>query len=384
MWQSSESLARSFFYLRISTDTVIKSEMDITMKAIIKQQNETDLSTLNNIMAQAGQVANEQAARIAFEDHTSRKADNTIRRKIADLALFEQYLNSAGVPAAGLYDNPQAWRGITWGIVEGFKVWQLQQGYAIGSINGRLSTVRTYAKIAAKVGAISAQESILIASVQGYASKEAKHIDEKRKAEGMKTRVGAKKAEAVTIPEDIAQALKAQPATTGQGRRDALIMCLLLDHGLRVSEIAILTRKNFDMKTGTFTFYRPKVNKTQTHEMTADTRKAAAAYFKYDAPAEGILWRKSNKGTGKLGKQLSNTSATRALTKRVELLGRHAGVERLSAHDARHYAATYEARNNTPVNRLVDMFGWNSPAMALRYIEAAHIANEGTARVKSL
>ena len=354
------------------------------MKAIIKQQNETDLSTLNNIMAQAGQVANEQAARIAFEDHTSRKADNTIRRKIADLALFEQYLNSAGVSAAGLYDNPQAWRGITWGIVEGFKVWQLQQGYAIGSINGRLSTVRTYAKIAAKVGAISAQESILIASVQGYASKEAKHIDEKRKADGMKTRVGAKKAEAVTIPEDIAQALKAQPATTGQGRRDALIMCLLLDHGLRVSEIAILTRKNFDMKTGTFTFYRPKVNKTQTHEMTADTRKAAAAYFKYDAPAEGILWRKSNKGTGKLGKQLSNTSATRALTKRVELLGRHAGVERLSAHDARHYAATYEARNNTPVNRLVDMFGWNSPAMALRYIEAAHIANEGTARVKSL
>ena len=27
------------------------------------------------------------------------------------------------------------------------------------------------------------------------------------------------------------------------------------------------------------------------------------------------------------------------------------------------------------------MFGWNSPAMAFRYIEAAQIANEGTARV---
>lgn len=26
----------------------------------------------------------------------------------------------------------------------------------------------------------------------------------------------------------------------------------------------------------------------------------------------------------------------------------------------------------------MDKFGWNSPAMALRYIEAAHIANEGT------
>lgn len=333
-------------------------------------------------MTQAGQAANEAAARHAFADHTARKADNTIRRKIADLALFETFLQSAGIPAAGLYSDPDAWRGITWGIVEAFRSWQLQQGYAIGSINGRLSTVRTYARIAAKTGAITAEESILIASVQGYASKEARHIDDKRRADGMQTRKGAKKVEAVSIPQDIAEALKRQPSATGQGRRDALIMCLLLDHGLRVSEIAIHTRAAFDLKAGTFTFYRPKVNKTQTHELTPDTRKAAAAYFKHDAPAEGILRRKSCKGTGKLSSQMSETSATRALTKRVELLGRHEEIEELSAHDARHYAATFEARNATPVNRLVDMFGWNSPAMAFRYIEAAAIANEGTARVK--
>jgi integrase len=157
--------------------------------------------------------------------------------------------------------------------------------------------------------------------VQGYASKEAKHIDDKRRADGIQTRTGAKKAETVTIPEDIAQALKQQPET-GQGRRDALIRCLLLDHGLRVEEVAILTE------------------------------------------------------------QLSETSATRAINKRVELLGRHAGVEGLSPHDCRHYAAIFEARKNTPVDRLVDMFGWNSPAMAFRYVEAAHIANDGTARVK--
>ena len=81
-------------------------------------------------------------------------------------------------------------------------------------------------------------------------------------------------------------------------------MGLLLDHGLRVSEMAILTSKAFDMKAGTFTFYRPKVNKTSTHEMTADARKAAAVYFKYDTPAGGILWRRSNKGAGKLSGQM--------------------------------------------------------------------------------
>jgi integrase len=75
-------------------------------------------------------------------------------------------------------------------------------------------------------------------------------------------------------------------------------------------------------------------------------------------------------------------SAERALTKRVELLGRKAGIEGLSAHNCQHFWATYEALNNMPVDRLIDAGGWSSPAMPLRYIEAAHITNEGTARVK--
>lgn len=352
------------------------------MKAIIKNRQPADLATMNNVMSQAGQAANQTAARRTFEDHTARKADNTIRRKIADLALFETFLNSAGVPAVGLYEDPRAWHGVTWGLVEAFKIWQLQQGYAIGSINGHLSTVRTYAKLAAKAGAITAQESILVSSVEGYANKEAKHIDDKRRAEGLNTRTGPKKSEAVSIPSDIADALKQQQPNTPQGRRDALLMCLLIDHGLRIGEIVILTAKNFDLNAGTFTFYRPKVNKTQTHELTKDSRRAAIAYLTQDAPAEGILWRKSHKGTADLSGQLSAISAERAMTKRVELLGRRFGIEGLSAHDCRHHAATYEARKNTPIDRLVDMFGWNSPAMAFRYVEAAHIANEGTARLK--
>ncbi len=351
------------------------------MKTAITTTDPHALAQLNDIMHEAGQAANEQAAQTTFARHVFGKAKNTERRKLAGLALFETFLQSHGVPASQLYDNPHAWRGVTWGLVEAFKVWMLQEGYAIGSINDRLSTVRTYAELAAKAGAITADELRMIQSVKGYAHKEVKHIDDKRRADGMQTRKGAKKAEAVTIPADVAEALKNQP-NTPQGRRDALLMCLLLEHGLRVGEVAILIRQNFDMKAGTFTFYRPKVNLTQTHELTPATRKAAGAYLKHDAPTEGILWRKSSKGTGKLSGQMSQTSAERALTKRVELLGRHAGIEGLSAHDCRHYWATFEARNRTPIDRLKDAGGWSSPAMPLRYIEAAHIANEGTARLK--
>jgi integrase len=365
------------------------------------------IARLNDIMQQAGQAADATAARHVFADHTARKAGNTIRRKIADLALFETFLQSAGIPAAELYSNPQAWRGITWGIVETFKQWMLQQGYAIGSINGRLSTVRTFAKIAAKAGTpenptISPETLMLISAVQGYARKEARHIDAARTAGGTATRKAErvnngkprkdgkerkpiqarKKAEAVTIPDDKAALLIAQPDTP-KGRRDRLIMCLLLQHGLRDSEAAILTRQSFDMKRGTLTFYRPKVNATQTHTLTPETREAARAYLMH-APQEGILWRKSSKGTDRLGPQLSSKPGTaeKMINRRVELLGRRAGLDGLSPHDCRHYWATWEARQGPPLERLKDAGGWASLAMPARYVKAAQIANEGTARVK--
>jgi hypothetical protein len=78
------------------------------MNELTKQQEPQAIAVLNNVMTQAGQVANEAAAQVAFADHTARKAENTIHRKIAHLALFETFLQSAGVAAAGLYDNPQA------------------------------------------------------------------------------------------------------------------------------------------------------------------------------------------------------------------------------------------------------------------------------------
>ena len=349
--------------------------------SMIATRPSNPLAAVNKLMAQAGKAANKAAARHVFDNALAGKAANTDRRKKADLALFETFLTECGVPARELYSNPQAWQGVTWGIVESFKAWMLKQGYAMASVNGRLSTVRSHAALAMKAGAISETESRMIASVKGYKNSEVRHVDEKRRADGLNTRKGCKKAQAVNIPEDISQAMISQP-NTPQGRRDAFLMCLLLEHGLRVGEIAILTRDNFDLKSNQFIFYRPKVNKTQTHELSANTRKAAAAYIKYDCPADGILWRKSHKGTNKLGGQLSATSATRALTKRVELLGRKAGISGLSAHDCRHYWATYEARKNTPIDRIMQAGGWKSQAMPLRYIEDAKIANAGTARVK--
>jgi len=41
-----------------------------------------------------------------------------------------------------------------------------------------------------------------------------------------------------------------------------------------------------------------------------------------------------------------------------------------------------EARNGTPINSIIDKFGWNNTAMALRYVKAAKITDKGSARLK--
>lgn len=343
----------------------------MTSSDLIKPEKNNNLAPAS-ILEQAGQAANKAAGAGIFTDYQARKAPNTLRRHAADLALFAKFLKSAGVPCGDLQNNPQAWRGVSWGLVKAFQAWQLKQGYALGSVNGRLSTVKVYAGLAALAGVIDPGEIVLIKSVKGYEHKERKHINDKRAAAGLETRKGAKKAEAVTLTTDQAEAMTNQP-DTDQGRRDNLLMCLMLRLGLRVGEVAALTVDCFELKAGELRFYRPKVDKVQTHKLDEVTLNAARAYLAEDAPTLGNVWRGSVKGHG-LGKQ---GMSERAITKRVELLGRGVGVAGLSAHDCRHYWATQAARNGTALDRLQDAGGWASLAMPGRYIQAAKIANQG-------
>ncbi|MCL4300581.1 MAG: site-specific integrase [Anaerolineae bacterium] len=323
-----------------------------------------------------GQVADQFAARQSFSDYRSRKAKNTITRQDDDLALFTDFLIEVGAaPTGNLSTEPDAWTGVTWGLIEGFIRWQLQRGFAVSSINVRLSTVKAYAKLALKACTLEPTQYALIRAVNGYSHREGKRIDEARIMVELPTRykrLGAKKTEAVNLSRETAVVLKNQPDTP-QGRRDALLMCLLLDHGLRCGEVARLQVTDLDLKMNELVFYRPKVDLVQRHQLTTDTLRAAKAYFEQDILAQGPLLRGSRKSN-----LLRETGMTeRAITKRVAVLGKAVGVKGLSAHDCRHYWATTAARNGTQIDRLQQAGGWSSPAMPLRYIKIAEIANEG-------
>jgi len=340
-------------------------------------QSQKNTLATKSILEQAGQAANKAAQKNIFTDYQTRKSENTLKRHRADLARFTDFLSFAGVVCGDLLIDPQAWRGITWGLVEAFQKWQLGEGYAIGTINARLSTVKNYAKLSAKAGVIDTGELALIKTVTGYSQKEKKHINTKRKSAGISTRRengSRKKKEAVSLtPAQSKALLNYPPVDTDTGRRDRLLLAIMLRLGLRVGEVEALTVGNFDLKAGELKFYREKVNKTQTHKLDPVTLDAAKEYIIQDAPAIGTLWRGSVKGRG-LGKQ---GMSKRAITKRVKFYGEKIGTMGLSAHDLRHHWATQAARNGTALDRLQDAGGWASLAMPSRYIEAAKIANQG-------
>ena len=334
------------------------------------------------LLAQAGQAANKAAARHVFAEYRERKAENTRRRQDGDLELFKTYLadmgDQAGAGHLGGGDfagNPQAWAGVTWGLVAGFVKWMLGSGYAVGSVNVRLSTIKTYAKLAAQAGELDRGEYAMIRAVAGYRHGERANIDDTRRENGQDTRTGDKKAQPVHVGDRHAQRLKTEHASDGQGRRDRLIMCLLVDWGPRVSELAALTVGDVDLDSlcPTLHLWRRKVKGTPSEharlELTTspDTLDALRGYLEGNgAPSEGALLL----GSTKRGNLTTKGLSTRAIRARVRSIGRRLlDVDNLTPHDLRHYAATHHGRHLS-TKQLMDVFGWASPAMAVRYQES--------------
>src|SRR6266849_5727785 len=125
--------------------------------------------------------------------------DETIRRQRTDLATFARFLQSIGVQAGDFYHDLNAWQGIRAGLLEAFIEWQKGLGYAIGSINVRLATLKAYCHLAYEVGILDIDTHTHIQGVKGIQRKQARNIDARREV----TRIGYKKALAVDIAPEL-------------------------------------------------------------------------------------------------------------------------------------------------------------------------------------
>ena len=371
-----------------------------------RTEQEQSKAIQKNELMRAGAAANRAAAEYLFTDYRQRRAKKTIQTQTAALLLWVQYLDEVGAATELLAaaekwaehhfdakDNaelqtylqlqntslsifygahycqhsPHAWQGVTWGLVEGFIKWLLNQGYSVASVNNRLSAVKVYARLAAKAGTIPPAEHALIREVRGYGSTEGKRMDDVRP----KSRLGIKKEEAIVLTAVQARTLKIKHPPTPQGIRDRLLICLFLDLGLRASEVAALKVENF-ADPGYVTVYRQKTDTTDRMTLSADILQAMADYRPY-LRERGILLR----GSRKNGKLTNHVMSVRAIGARIKILGRDIlGIWELSPHDLRHTWATWAAKESNPFV-LRDAGGWSNMQTPSRYVERSKVVNKG-------
>lgn len=337
-------------------------------------------------LVELGKIANERVRHHIFAEYLQRRADNTLKRQLSGLRLFSEYLGelyqraSADTEAPSgeeLQADPEAWHGVTHGIVQAFLQWQFQKGYAVDTVNVRLSTVRTYTKLAMRAGVIPAEEYARIENINGFSLAEGKRIDSRRE----RSRVGPQKREAIVLTQSqVARLKRLLSLTTPSNRRDALLIHLLLDHGFRRNEVLDLTIGDFKLDERLVRIYRSKVEKTQRFRLSPDAFAAAQAYLTRDlpdAPPTAPVLRGSTKSGTLRNSGLSQSGADYIISKR----GRQIDVEDLSSHDFRHTWALRQAelveQGRLTLFQFQEMGGWSTLDMARRYVEDARVANEG-------
>ena len=370
---------------------------------ITQTQNQENALSTHISLSKAGQIANRIAFSHVFQRFMQEKSVNTLKRHQRDLQLFADFLRAVSITLPQDIDfqqDLQAWQGITWGLVEGFVTWLLNEGYAINSVNARLSTVRVYAKLAVKGGAIPQDEGLLIQNVKGFSRKAGMNADDMRAQTRKGTisytyaavdggtdiqvdRRNTKKSSATSLTEAQAYQMTSMRSTAPQAARDALLMCLLLEHGLRASEVALLSASAIDLDSGQLQFTRPKVRGTDheqaTHQMTDKMLVVATTYIKKFYPPTLLPHGPLVLGTTRLkkdgsGGELRMNGLNRSkITKRVAYLGRELGIDKLSAHDCRHYCATRMARLGYGVDELMAWFGWTNAQTAVRYVHSTAV-----------
>ena len=337
-------------------------------------------------LAIRGAQADAAAHEVVIAEYRSRQTPNTRLRHDTDLKLFADFLVTVGVVVPVdekevpiLATDPHAWAGMTAGVVMAFRTWMLAEGYAIGSVNVRLSTVRTYARLAHLASVLSADVFSRIQAVSGYRRGEGNNLDQQRTAAAQPTRVSTKKSTAqVLAPAQISE-LKhaAYHNPTGQTpevqARDALLVCLLVDLGLRCGEVALLRWES--LHEDLLTVARPKVKTVQRHRLVGDVPTALARYRAVvaapDDRTQPLIVAFDQHGN-KTGFGLSE----RAIRKRIQQLGKLIGIPNLAPHDLRHSWATRLAQTQVAIQDLRDAGGWANFTTPARYIAHQAIAND--------
>jgi integrase len=351
--------------------------METSIQAI--ETTVAELPVYDAAMTLAGAAATPLVQETVFARYHQVKAQGTKDAHRSDLALFARYLALARVSrtAEQLFCDARAWAGMTAALLEGFRQWLYyaqipladeQKGYAISSVGRYLATVRQYCRLAFQSGVIPADEWLKIKEVKAHSHAEGANIDADRARQKISPRMSTRKRYATPLDKDDLQALHTASGRPGGLRardgllsqRDALLLCLLGEHGLRIGEIVALNVGSFDLRRGTLTVLRAKTHGRDVLRLLPATRAAAQHYLPLIS---------QDRAAPLFAGYCQQRISRRGLSKRVQQLGEQAGIAQLSPHDLRHYWTRDWFLKEETLITIQRYGGWASGAMPLYYAQ---------------
>jgi integrase len=132
-------------------------------------------------------------------------------------------------------------------------------------------------------------------------------------------------------------------------------MMLLKGHGMRVSDLRLLGRRN--RNGATLSFVTVKTGRLCEHPIDQDTLQAIHQF-------DGDVWLLNEAGLP--------YASDKALSQRIAKWFRQAGVFGITAHSVRKWLATRFADKGATEYEMMAWFGWSDPKEARPYVQAAN------------
>jgi len=292
----------------------------------------------------------------ALDEYLASLAKSSRRSRLFALKIVSKYFASRGVVVSAdeLSHNFEIWVHLDSSFVLALYEWMMENGYAVNTAQVVKSFIFAQLKLLYQCGMITHDKlgSIYILTKTG------------RLSDGKKPKWYGRKG---ILSDEQAHRLKNDHDTsTVHGRRDKALMHILLDHGLRRSEVVGLDLDNFDMTKGVMTFYRSKTDTWTTVKLTAATLAALKEHMETDGIQQGPFIQSVNRGDNIEG-PIKSGVAINNIVKRVahDLFKEEIDI---SVHDCRHYWATKRAEEGATALQLMKEGGWSSLNSVMIYI----------------
>jgi len=256
-----------------------------------------------------------------FTEHLRKqdRADKTIQGYISDLQSFTEWFRQRNGEI--LTDG-----NLTSTDVREYRQWLVRRGAAPSTINRHLATLRIFShwlNISIDVKGVEEQNLA------------PRWLDRKEQA---------------ALVRETEKTINSARTGSGkiQGLRDRAVIVLLLNSGLRISELCNLSMKDIELsdRKGKVTIRQGKGNKKREVPLNATAREALQAWIKVRANGDAIF-------EGKRGHRLSPSGAYRRLAE----LARRANVKELSPHTLRHTFAKNLVDAGVGLERVATLLG---------------------------